>query len=82
MLQIATKLDGFNAGRMYYLRTLSHETYEKLMEILLANSNSAKIREESGSLIRKIQKRVRTVYQSDVTQAIVALIIVGVSLSA
>ena len=78
-LQIATKPEGHNAGRMYYLKTQSSETYQKLMKILVTYSKSAKKRVETGTLAQKIQKRVRAVYEHDSTQAIVAVIIVGVS---
>ena len=78
-LQIATKPEGHNAGRMYYLKTLSIETYQKLMKILVINSKSARKRLETGTLVQKVQKRVRNLYEHHVVQAIVALTIVGVS---
>ena len=78
-LQIATKPEGHNAGRMYYLKTLSSETYQKLMKILVVNSKSARKRSETGNLVQKVQKRVRNLYEHYIVQAIVALTIVGVS---
>lgn len=78
-LQIATTREGHNSGRAYYVQTDTFENLAELEALLQRNVNAAKQREEARNLFRLWQLRVRKVYEANLMQALIALIITAVS---
>ena len=78
-IEIGTKLDGYNSGRAYHLRTNNSATYSDLLKTLLMNTKEA--RRNQSSLFKRAQYRARYVYETDLVQSFVALIIMAVSSS-
>ena len=77
-LQISTIKDGHNSGRAYYLRVESQEKMETLMKFLQKSSKSARRRLEAQSFFRKSQHKARKIYQSNVVQGLIAVLIAAV----
>ncbi len=77
-LQISTTLDGYNSGRAYYIQADSMEELARLKHIIQRNSKAAKKRVEARNLFRMWQLRTRKVYDSNLMQAFIALIIAAV----
>ena len=78
VLQIATDPNGHNSGRSYYLRAKSTEKYEHLLKNINKGAKVARRAVEAKNTFRRVQYRVRKVYESNVFQAVVALMIGGV----
>ena len=78
-IQIATIADGYNSGRSYYLQAESSEDKQKIIEQLRALTEIARKRAEVKTLFRKVQDRVRKVYNTRIFQCSAALLIVAVS---
>uniref|UniRef100_A0A7S0MVB5 EF-hand domain-containing protein n=2 Tax=Cryptomonas curvata TaxID=233186 RepID=A0A7S0MVB5_9CRYP len=74
-LQISTIKDGHNSGRAYYLRVESQEKMETLMRFLQKSSKAARRRVEAQSFFRKSQHTVRKIYESNVVQGLIAVLI-------
>ena len=81
VLQIATREDGHNSGRIYYLATESKESLDDLMSFLTKKSRKARSLAEAKTLYRRIQVKVRKYYESGQFQAIMAILIAAVSSS-
>ena len=79
MMQIATIPGGYNGGRSYYLRSNSSYTIENLITLLRKLSSKAREAADKSSLFWRIQRRVASVYEYDVVQSFIALLIAGVS---
>jgi hypothetical protein len=77
-LQISTMKDGHNSGRAYYLRVESQEKMETLMKFLQKSSKAARRRVEAQSFFRKSQYEVRKIYESNVVQGLIAVLIAAV----
>ena len=79
VMQIATRDDGYNSGRIYYLSTV---TKEELTELISDLSKKAKIcrgQAEARTGFQKLQRRVRKRYESRKFQSLMAFLIVLVS---
>jgi hypothetical protein len=77
-MQIATRDDGYNSGRIYYLSTESHEILHELMGYLSKKAKAARAQAEARTLFRKFQLRVRKRYDSAQFQGLMALLITAV----
>ena len=78
-LQIATNSEGYNSGRTYTLRTRSKELHDEVLSLLKKLAEKSKKRAEANTWFRKCQWQVRAVYDHNISQSIIALIIMGVS---
>ena len=77
-MQIATRDDGFNSGRIYYLSTESKEALDELISDLVQKAKIARIQAEASTKFQKIQFRVRKRYESRKFQGFMALLIIAV----
>ena len=77
-LQIATLRDGHNSGRSYYIQTDSKESLDFLIQTLVRNSKLARKRLKARNFFRKAQYTARKWYETNVFQAVVALLICAV----
>ena len=78
--QIATNSEGYNSGRTYTLRTNSKSQYDDILPLMKRLVKVSKRRAQATTFFRKCQWRVRKIYAHNMCQAIVAVIIMGVSL--
>ncbi len=76
---IATILTGYNSGRTYQLSTPSKSTLEALLARLSKNAKAARKRAGTKTLFKMLQMKVKKRYDSQITQAIMALMIGAVS---
>ncbi len=76
--QIRTVQNGQNAGRKYILRASSDEEAAKLVENLCDLKKKAAKRAAANSWRERMQLRIRTLYTSQLFQAITATLIVAV----
>ena len=82
VMQIATKNDGFNSGRIYYLSTESQGTLQELIANLTMKAKIAREQVEARTGFQKLQRRVRKRYDSAQFQGLMALLIAAVRTSA
>ena len=78
-IEIITKIEGYNSGRSYYLKTTDVETHMAVLKALHHNSKIAK-KNQSSRFIRA-QETARRIYEHNIFQAVVAIIILAVILS-
>ena len=78
VMQIATRDDGYNSGRIYYLSTESHESLHELISYLAKKAKVAREHAEARTGFRKFQLRVRRRYESRKFQGFMALLIIAV----
>ena len=78
-LQIATRRDGYNSGRSYYLQAETQSQMDGLRSKIQANAMAARKRAEAANLFRRCQGHTRRVYEASAVQGLIALIIVAVS---
>ncbi len=77
-MQIATRDDGYNSGRIYYLSTESKDLFDDLMSDFQKKAKTARIQAEARTSFQKLQLKVRKRYESGRFQGIMALLIVAV----
>jgi hypothetical protein len=77
-MQIATREDGYNSGRIYYLSTESQEKLHEMMEYLSKKAKTARAQAEARTVFRKFQLKVRKRYDSAQFQGTMALLITAV----
>jgi hypothetical protein len=77
-MQIATRDDGHNSGRIYYLSTHSSEALKELMSDLSRKAEVARVHAEARTTFRKFQLQIRTRYESRMFQGLMALLIIAV----
>jgi hypothetical protein len=77
-MQIATRDDGYNSGRIYYLSADSQESLHELIEYLTKKAKAARAQVEARTVFRKFQLRVRKRYDSPQFQGLMALLITAV----
>jgi hypothetical protein len=80
-MQIATRDDGYNSGRIYYLSTESKEALDNLISDLAKKAKSARIQAEARTSFQKFQLGVRERYESRKFQGFMALLIIAVGFS-
>jgi hypothetical protein len=78
VMQIATRDDGYNSGRMYYLSTGSREELADLISDLLKKAKVCRVQAEARTGFQKLQLRVRKRYESRKFQGFMALLIIMV----
>ena len=78
VIQIATKEDGHNSGRIYYLSCGSKELSTKLISSLNAMAETARIQVEARTIFKKLQLRVKRMYRSSQFQGLMSLLICAV----
>ncbi len=78
IMQIATDMHGYNAGRSYYLRSNSKYTMDNLITLLQKLVSEAKETSDSRSVFIRAQNSVLQYYNSAVVQGLIALLIAGV----
>ena len=78
-LQIATVSDGHNSGRPYYLQVTEKESLTELMQLLIRNSKAARKRIQARTTFRRVQYAIRKIYNSQMFQIFVAILICAVS---
>jgi hypothetical protein len=77
-MQIATRDDGYNSGRIYYLSTDSQNSLRDLMSDLAKKAEVARVHAEARTTFRKFQLQVRNRYESRIFQSFMALLIIAV----
>ncbi len=77
-MQIATRDDGFNSGRIYYLSTESKEALDELIADLSKKAKTARVQAEARTNFQKFQLRIRKRYESRKFQGVMALLIIAV----
>ncbi len=80
VMQIATRDDGYNSGRIYYLSTESKEALADLISDLAKKAKICRIQAEARTGFQRFQLRVRKRYESRKFQGFMALLIVMVCL--
>ncbi len=78
IMQIATDVHGYNAGRSYYLRSNSKYTLDNLINLLQKLVAEAKQRTDSRSFFWRAQLKGLNIYNSPAVQSLIALLIAGV----
>ena len=79
IMQIATIPGGYNAGRSYYLRSNSKFMFDNMITLVSKLTVQAKERADKSSYFWRLQKKVAVFYTHDIFQALVSLLIAGVS---
>ncbi len=77
--QIRTIKNGFNAGRKYIIQTSSDDVMTELVDEISELVRVITERQATKSKWRKIQKRVRRIYNSSLFQGIAAFLIIAVT---
>ena len=77
-MQIATRDDGFNSGRTYYLSTHSQHTLDELIQCLSHKAQAARAQAETRTAFQRLQLRVRRRYESPLFQGLMAVLIAAV----
>lgn len=78
VMQIATRDDGYNSGRIYYLSTESKDLLVQLIASLTSKSNAARAQALSRTWFHKFQRRLCLYYDSHRFQWLMAILIFGV----
>jgi hypothetical protein len=81
MLQIETTEDGYNAGRIYTIRMKSEREFEAISNDLTRLCRIARDKAETRSKFKQIQVRVSKVFNSNLIQGFLALLIFAVNAS-
>ncbi len=76
--QIETSPQGYNSGRTYQIESESPQNFRILVEDLTKLSAVAREEAEAKSRFKKTQERVGKVFNSDIIQRILAIMIFGV----
>jgi hypothetical protein len=76
VMQIATRDDGYNSGRMYYLSARSRDELAELIPDLAKKAKICRVQAEARTGFQKFQLRVRKRYESRRFQGFMALLIV------
>ena len=76
--QIETSPQGYNSGRAYLVEANSAQNFRILVEDLTKLSTVAREEAEAKSRFKKIQDKVGKVFNSDIIQRILAIMIFGV----
>ena len=63
-MQIATRDDGYNSGRIYYLSTESKVEFDDLISDLQKKAKVARVQAEARTSFQKFQLKVRKRYES------------------
>ncbi len=77
-MQIATRDDGYNSGRIYYISTDSKAALDDLMSDLAKKAKTARVQAEAHTDFQRFQLRVRKRYESRKFQGFMALLIIAV----
>ena len=80
VFQIETSPEGYNSGRPYQIQASSGQNFRAILEDLTKLSVAAREEAEAKSKFRKIQDKVGKIFNSDVVQRILAIMIFAVSL--
>ena len=78
VIQIETIPDGYNSGRVYYLKTESTECCESIVEELRSYAKAAKERKAGNSSFQKLQTIELPIHDSIPFQIVSALLIIAV----
>jgi hypothetical protein len=76
VLQIATRDDGYNSGRIYYLSTGSRDALTELLSDLTKKAKVCRLQAEARTGFQKFQLKIRKRYESHQFQALMALLII------
>ncbi len=77
--QIETSPQGYNSGRVYLIEVNSAQRFRVLLEDLTKLSTTAREEAEAKSRFKKTQDKVGKVFNSDIVQRILAIMIFGVN---
>ena len=75
VFQIKTTADGYNSGRIYYLRVPDEDLCGSIIETLQKSAQAARKRMEVISQFERIQKYLRIVHDSVAFQTLVGVLI-------
>jgi hypothetical protein len=78
-LQIETSKEGYNSGRTYLIEATSAQEFRVLYDALNKLSTVAREEAEAKSKFKKTQDKVGKVFNSDIVQRILAIMIFGVN---
>ena len=74
--EIGTKSDGYNSGRTYHIRMNANNNHSRLIKTLGKNVKDEAKKQSSFS--RRLQSKMCFIYNTDVVQSLIALIIMAV----
>jgi hypothetical protein len=77
--QIRTAQNGYNAGRKYVIQATSHDSVTLLINGIIKISEAAVLKADARPIYRKMQGRMRMVYNSAQFQGIATFLIFAVS---
>ncbi len=77
ILQIKTTADGYNSGRIYYLRVINDDPNlcDEIIGKLLESSQAARKKQVVLSRFKRIQRRARGIHDSTEFQSCVAILV-------
>ncbi len=78
MLEIETHPEGYNSGRIYRIRAASANDFRIILDNLARLSVMARDEADAKSKFKKSQQRVGEIFNSNIIQRIIALLILGV----
>jgi hypothetical protein len=78
-IHITTEPGGHNSGRSYYFRVDSKTSLERLLQSVRSLAREAKKRQDNHNIFQRTQLRVRRVYESAPSRALILLLIALVS---
>ena len=78
-IHITTETGGHNSGRSYYLRADSTEKIDSLVQSVRRLAREAKKRRDNHNIFQRTQCRVRRVYESTPSRAIIIVLIAMVT---
>jgi hypothetical protein len=76
--QIETSPQGYNSGRIYQIEANLPQSFRVLLEDLTKLSAAAREEAEAKSRFKKTQEKVGKVFNSDIVQRVLAIMIFGV----
>ncbi len=78
VFEIETEPEGYNSGRIYQIQAASAEDFRCLLEDLTKLASAAREEAEAKSRFKKSQQRVGKVFNSNIIQRILAVLVFGV----
>lgn len=78
VFEIVTDVDGYNSGRTYQIQAVSAQDFRTIFDNLTKLAIAAREGAEAKSRFKKSQQRVGKVFNSNVVQIVMAILIFGV----
>ena len=78
MFEIETNPEGYNSGRVYQIKAMSAQDFRSIFDNLTKLANTAREEAEAKSRFKKSQQRVGKVFNSNIIQRVLAVLVFGV----